>query len=178
MEVSGAPGIYVMMDAAYSVTSQSFYTADIAAEAIRSALLVHLAPYGYTVSVSPTLIVQPQERFRMFISCQPSDKAGLPEGSVQDSERALTAVRAAIKSVSAKAVPAANLKAWKATVLQNVKSEMESPAGAVTAMKNRYAFGKDVSRYEESINSVTPEVLRNFLHALASGGRIEYIVDE
>ena len=152
--------------------------ADIAAEALRSALLKHLAPYGYTVEVTPTLIVQPQERYRMLISCQPSDKAGLPEGIVQDSERALTAVRAAIKSVSAKAVPAADLKVWKATVLQEIKSEMNSPAGAVAAMKNRYAFGKDISRYEESINSVTPEVLRSFLHALASGGRIEYIVDE
>ena len=178
MEGSGTPGVYVMMDAPYAVTSQSFYTADIAAEALRSALLKHLAPYGYTVEVTPTLIVQPQERYRMLISCQPSDKAGLPEGIVQDSERALTAVRAAIKSVSAKAVPTADLKVWKATVLQEIKSEMNSPAGAVAAMKNRYAFGKDISRYEESINSVTPEVLRSFLHALASGGRIEYIVDE
>ena len=178
MEGSGAPGIYVMMDAPYSVTAQSFYTADIAAEAIRSALLGHLAPYGYTVEVSPTLIVQPQERYRMFISCQPSDKAGLPEDCIQDSDRALTAVRAAIKSVSAKAVPAADLKAWKATVLQDIKSEFSSPAGAVAAMKNRYAFGKDISRYEDSINSVTPEVLRGFLNALSSGGRIEYIVDE
>ena len=166
------------MDAPYAVTSQSFYTADIAAEALRRALLGHLAPYGYTAEVTPTLIVQPQERYRMFIACRPSDKAGLPEDIVQDRERALTAVRAAIKSVSAKAVPAADLKVWKATVLQEIKSEMNSPAGAVAAMKNRYAFGKDISRYEESINSVTPEVLRNFLHALASGGRIEYIVDE
>ena len=178
IEGSGAPGIYVMMDAPYAVTSQSFYTADIASEALRQALLVHLAPYGYTVEVSPTLIVQPQERFRMFISCQPADKAGLPDDCVQESERALTAVRAAIKSISSKAVPAADLKAWKATVLQDVKSEMGSPAGAVVAMKNRYAFGKDISRYEESINAVTPEVLRSFLNALASGGRIEYIVDE
>ena len=178
IEGSGAPGIYVMMDAPYAVTSQSFYTADIAAEALRHALLAHLAPYGYTVDVSPTLIVQPQERYRMFITCRPADKAGLPEDCIRDSERALTAVRAAIKKVSAKAVPAADLKAWKATVLKNVSSEINASAGAVVAMKNRYAFGKDISRYEESINSVTPEVLRSFLQALASGGRIEYIVNE
>ena len=178
VEGSGTKGIYVMMDAPYSVTSQSFYTSDIAAEALRSALLKHLAPYGYTVDVSPTLIVQPQERFRMFIRCLPAQKAGLPEDAVQESERALTAVRAAIKSVSAKSVPAADLKAWKSTVLQDVKSEINAPSGAVAAMKIRYAFGKDISRYEDSINSVTPEVLRGFLGALASGGRIEYIVDE
>ena len=178
MAGTGARGVYVMMDAPFAVTSQSFYTADIAAEALRRALLGHLAPYGYTVEVSPTLIVQPQERFRMFISCIPADKSGLPDDCIQDTERALTAVRAAIKAVSSKAVPAADLKAWKATVLQETKDEMNSSSGAVAAMKNRYAYGKDISRYEDSINSVTPEVLRNFLHALASGGRIEYIVDE
>ena len=178
MKGSGEPGVYVMMDAPYAVTTQSFYTADIAAEALRHALLVHLAPYGYTVEVTPTLIVQPQERFRMFIACRPSNKAGLPEDCIQDTERAITAVRAAIKSVSGKALPADYLKAWKATVLQQTKDEMSSPAGAVVALKNRYAFGKDISRYKESIESVTPEVLRSFLQALASGGRIEYIVDE
>ena len=178
IEGSGTPGIYVMMDTPYAVTSQSFYTADIAAEALRHALLAHLAPYGYTVDVSPTLIVQPQERFRMFIACRPADMAGLPEDCIRDSERALTAVRAAIKKISAKSVPSADLKAWKATVLQDVTSEINAPSGAVVAMKNRYAFGKDISRYEESINSVTPEVLRSFLQALASGGRIEYIVNE
>lgn len=178
MEGTGEPGVYVMMDAPYAVTAQSFYTADIAAEALRYALLVHLAPYGYTVDVSPTLIVHPQERFRMFITCRPANKSGLPEDSIRDMDRAVTAVRAAIKNISGKPVQQAYLKAWKATVLQQVKDDMHSPEGAVTALKNRYAFGKDVSRYEESINSVTPEELRNFLHALASGGRIEYIVDE
>ena len=178
MKGSGEPGVYVMMDAPYAVTAQSFYTADIATEALRHALLVHLAPYGYTVEVTPTLIVQPQERFRMFIECKPANWAGLPEDSIQDTDRAITAVRAAIKSLSGKAAPAAYLKAWKATVLQQTQDEMSSPAGAVVALKNRYAFGKDVSRYKESIESVTPEVLRSFLHALATGGRIEYIVDE
>ena len=178
MKGTGRSGIYVMMDAQHSVTAQSYYMGDIAAEALRTALVKHLAPYGYYVDVQASLMVQPQERFGMFISCFPASAEGLPEGTVQDKERALTAVRAAIREVSRRTVSAVELSAWKATCLEMTKSYMNSPEGALNALEARYAFGKDISKYQESINSITPENLRNFLRALGDGGRIEYIVDD
>jgi hypothetical protein len=178
MQGTGPKGLYIMMDTEYSVTAQSYYMGDIAAEALRTSLVRHLAPYGYCVDVEASLMVLPQERFRFLVSCIPASPEGLPENTPQDPERAITAVRAAISEVSGKPVPAADLKAWKATCLDHIRDLMSSPAGAVTAMEARYAFGKDVSKYQESINSITAENLRGLLRALASGGRIEYIGSE
>ena len=114
----------------------------------------------------------------MFISCIPANVDGLPESIVLDQERAITAVRAAIREVSSAPVSASDLKAWKATHLERTKAIMSSPEGAVAAMEARYAFGKDISKYQDSINSVTPESLKGLLKALATGGRIEFIADE
>ena len=178
MEGKGPKGLYIMMDTEFPVTAQSYYTGDIAAEALRTSLVRHLAPYGYYVDVQASLMVLPQERFRFFISCQPANIDGLPENTTQDLERAITAVRAAIREVSQAPVAASDLKAWKATHMERTKALMSSPAGAATAMEARYAFGKDISKYQDSINSITPENLKGLLKALATGGRIEYIADE
>ena len=167
-----------MMDTEFSVTSQSYYMGDIAAEAMRTSLVKHMAPYGFYADVKSSLIVLPQERFRFYITCLPAAVEGLPENTAQDLERAITAVRAAISEVSRSPVTARDLAAWKATWLEQTKALMSSPSGAVTAMEARYAFGKDISKYQDSIGSVTPESLKGLLGALASGGRIEYIANE
>ena len=178
VEGSGAPALYVLMDAEYSVTAQTYYTADIAAEALRQSLVSHLAPYGFGVDVLASLETQPQERFQMLVSCYPANLDDLPENVTRDQARALTAVRAAIAEVSRKAPDQADLKAWKALALDNAQKSLSSPEGTVEILRARYAAGKDFSKYQDNINSITPEVVRSFLAALAGGGRIEYIVNE
>ena len=177
-EGTGAPALHVLMDAEYSVTAQTYYTADVAAEALRQALVSHLAPYGFGVEVTASLETQPQERFQMLVSCFPARREGLPENVTWDNERALTAVRAAIKEVSGKAPSQTDVNAWKALAMDNARQSMASPAGTVEILRARYAAGKDFSKYSDSINSITPEVVRSLLAALAAGGRIEYIVNE
>ena len=174
----GAPGIYVLMDTDYAVTSQSYYTAYIAAEALRHSLVRHLIYYGYTADVQASITVQPHERVRMFISCKPASPSGLPANTVQDKERALSAVRAAIRDAYLKRVDANDLKAWKALCLSSVKASFTTAPGVIDALEARYAFGKDISRYEESFAAITVDSLMNMLQALATGGRIEYIADE
>ncbi len=178
IEGSGTPGVYVLMDADYSVTTQSYYTADIAAEALRQSLVSHLAPYGFGAEVTASLETQPQERFQIFISCYPARREGLPENVTWDKERALTAVRAAIQEVSRKAPSQTDLNAWKAMITDITKKSLSTSSGAVAILKARYAAGKDFSKYADNINSINPEVVRSFLATLSSGGRIEYIVDE
>ncbi len=138
----------------------------------------HLAPYGFGVEVTASLETQPQERFQMLVSCFPARREGLPENVTWDNERALTAVRAAIKEVSGKAPSLPDVNAWKALAMDNARQSMASPAGTVEILRARYAAGKDFSKYSDSINSITPEVVRSLLAALAAGGRIEYIVNE
>ena len=49
--------------------------------------------------------------------------------------------------------------------------------GFTASQQARYALNKDiVSRYSESINSITPEKVRSFIATVSSGGTVEYIV--
>jgi len=178
VEGNGEPALYVLLDAGHSVTAQSYYTAGIAAEALRQSLVRHLAPYGFTVDVAASLIVQPQERFRMFITCHPAAASGLPFDVVRDQQRAVSAVRAALDECAGQTPDQADVKAWKACMLELVKTSAASPEGTVELLRNRYAAGKDFSRYKDSINAITPDSLHKFLAALCSGGRIECIVNE
>ena len=175
----GAPGLYVLMDAEYAVTAKSRYTSELAASAIRKALVSRMAQYGYTVEVVPTCIVQPQERFQMMISCRPANPDGLPESVTQDVERAVSALRLAIRDASSKTIPAVDFKAWQAALLESTAASLASPSGAAEALVSRYAYGKDLtSRYKESINSITADDVQALLNAISAGGRVEFIVDE
>ena len=172
------PGVHLLLDAEYTLTSDHLYTAQIGVGALRSALIRHLAPYGYSPEVTLNCFAHPQERFQLQLDCRPVAADGLPAGeSPADPERALTAVRAAVAEAAAFPVSARDLKAWKARLQQNVKDQLGSPEGLVSILLFRYAANKDVtSRYVESINGITPADVQAFLSALAAGGRIEMIV--
>ena len=163
----GGPGFHVLMDAEYAMTTEHFYTAHVAVEALRTALVRHLAGYGVPVQVRLLYCVQPQERFQILISC--------PGAPVQ----ALPAVRAAITEVASAPVDATDLKAWKAGLEARVGKVMATPDGIVTTLLARYSSNKDItSRYSEAIGNINAAAVQAFLKAQADGGRIEYTFHE
>lgn len=170
-------GIHILMDADYALTAEHYYTAGIGAIALQRFLTEALAPYGYTASVTPNHFAQPQERFQLEINCLPAASEGLPDGKpAADADTALQAIRNAIERASAARIDKTDINAWKALVLDLVKSEMSRPRGYVLALESRYSENKDLtSRYPESIQAVTAEKVTAFLKKLADGGRIEYI---
>ena len=171
-------GVHLLLDAEYTLTADHLYTAQIGLEFLRSTLIRHLEPYGYTPEVTLNVFTHPQERFQLRLDCRPVPCQGLPAGETAASpERALTAVRAAVAEAASTTLPARDLKAWKARLQQNVKAQLESPEGLVSIVLFRYAANKDVtSRYVESIGTVGAADVQAFLAALASGGRIEMMV--
>ena len=163
----GGSGFHVLMDAEYAMTTEHFYTAHVAVEALRTALVRHLAVYGIPVQVRLLYCVQPQERFQLLISC--------PGAPVQ----ALPAVRAAITEVASAPVDATDLKAWKAGLEARVGKVMATPDGIVTTLLARYSSNKDItSRYSEAIGNINAAAVQAFLKAQADGGRIEYTFHE
>jgi len=179
MEEGGPePGIHILMDAEYAITSDHYYTARIGAEALRQELVRQLAGYGFTCDVRVSQQPQPQERFQLWITCLPASLQGLP-ADVQDvsAERALSAVRKAIREVSKREIAPADLALWKARLEGDVRSKVASPSGFVQTLFNRYALNKDVtSRFHESISGITQDKVKAFLGTIAAGGCIEYVV--
>ena len=174
----GETGVHLLLDAEYALTSDHLYTAQIGVEALRSALIRHLAPYGYTPEVTLNYFPHPQERFQLQLDCLPVASQGLPAGEkAADPERVLTAVRAAVSEAASRPVPARDLKAWKARLQEQVKDQLGHPEGIVSVLLFRYAANKDVtSRYAESISGISAGDVQAFLTALSGGGRIEMIV--
>jgi len=163
------PTFYVMMDAEYAMTASHFYTAQIGLDALKLALVRHLADDGFAADVKLSYVVQPQERFRFLITCTPyADDAS--------SGRALTAVRAALRELAREQVDKADLKAWKEGLKADIRSALVTPEAFVASLLARYAANKDVlTYYDETISAITEDDVREFLRAMISGGRIETV---
>ena len=171
-------GIYILMDGEYALTSDHYYTSQVAARALRQSLIRHLAPYGYTVDVQTNVFAQPQERFQLQITCLPAALSGLPAGTrEQDCEKVLPIIREAIAAAARTAAEPADIQGWKDRLSADVKLQLASPSGFVNTLLDRYANNKDIaSRYAESISAINAARVQEFLSVLAAGGRIEYLV--
>ena len=177
--IQGYPqGIYILMDGEYALTSDHYYTSQVAACALRKTLIHYLAPYGYTAQVETNFFAQPQERFQLQVTCLPASLSGLPSNTLpQDNEQVLVLIREAIEAAAKAPVDPADLKGWKDNLLADVKLQLASPSGFVNTLLERYANNKDIaSRYAESISAISEERIQDFLGVLAGGGRIEYLV--
>ena len=171
-------GIYILMDGEYALTSDHYYTSQVAARALRQSLIKHLAPYGYTVEVQTNFFAQPQERFQLQVTCLPASLSGLPAGTLeQDCEKVLPVIREAIAAAGKTAADPADLQGWKDRLMADVKLQLASPSGFVNTLLERYANNKDIaSRYAESISAINGARVQEFLSVMAAGGRIEYLV--
>ena len=171
-------GVYVLMEADYPVTAPHFYTSYVAQDLLQKRLTEHLANYGFTSRVEVVPLVHPRERFQVKISCRPLPLGNVPADVDEVSaQRALTAVRAAVKEASTELADAADLALWKDKLGLVVQRVMGNASGFVTTLHARYAWNKDItSRFKESIAVVTKEDVRDFLQAMAAGGRVEYLV--
>ena len=106
----------------------------------------------------------------------PSCPAG-PDVTEVSAQRALTAIRAAIREAASKPVEAKDLALWKSKLSGEYKDRLASSSGFVSTQLFRYALNKDLtSRYQENIQAITAEQVKAFLATLAEGGRVECIV--
>ena len=171
-------GIYILMDAEYALTSDHFYTSQVAARALTQSLVKHLAPYGYTVRVETNFFAQPQERFQLQITCRPASLSGLQPGTgPQDGQLVLPVIREAIAEAAKSSVNPVDLQGWKSRLMAEVRQQLATPSAFVNTLLDRYADNKDIaSRYSESISAINAARVQDFLSTLAGGGRIEFLV--
>lgn len=174
----GPSGICLLMDAAYPITASHFYTSQVAVDLLRQSLARHLAGYGYSAEVSVDFLFHPQERIRLLVKCTPLPLSSLPSDvAAVTPERAVTALRAALRDASMAPVDKKDLAQWKAKLSAQVKAVMATPEGFTHTLLTRYSSNKDLtSRYAESISGITAADVQTLLAALYAGGRIEYLV--
>ena len=163
---SAAGGFHLLMDMEYTMTTEHFYTAHVALDALKASLTRHLAGYGTVPDVRLLYCVQPQERFQVLVSCPSAPLEALP------------AVRLAILEAARNPVAADDLAAWKKKLEAQVRGFFSTPDGFVATLLARYSLNKDISsRYTQAIGGMSASQVQEFLQALAAGGRIEYIVE-
>lgn len=166
-------GVYVLTDADVPLTAVNYMASFVAAEAVKAALAAHLDSRFFTVRVAPMFLIQPQERLRMLIHCEPVQGA---EGQA-DPMLALSGVRIALQEVASQPVSAQALSAWKQLVSGKMQAAQSNPEEVLAVLLCRYAAGKDlVSHYKESISSIQAGKVDELLQAQLSGGRVEWIV--
>ena len=171
-------GFHVLLDTPYALTTEHYYTAQVAVHALQRELARHLSGYGYSPSAELLYCTQPQERFQVLLSCAPISAERLPADVGEISpERALTAVRAALRSAAVTVPQEEDVQAWKENVREAAESAMSTPEGFVRTLLERYSASKDVTtHYREALENIGPAAVKGFLASLERGGRVEYLV--
>ena len=164
------PSVEIRLEADYSLTGVNYFTAEIAAEAMRLSLVRSLSEKGVSVRVRSGISSYPQERLWMRISCIPGE-------TPCEMDRLLADTRSAISTAAASKVNASALKAWKNRVLNATNAKLSTPTGVVDMVIMRYGAGKDlVSHYSENLAAVDAAKVSDALSALIQGGKVEAIV--
>lgn len=135
---------------------------------------------GFHVDLQDNFITFPKEVVDLRFILTPVPECGLPAG-VQSGESNLDQVlllaRKTIDEVLQAPVNAAELASIKALLLNNYTVSLADPSQFADAVLMRYSSGKDVlTRYNEKINGITADTVKEIFGALAGGMRVEYVV--
>ena len=172
--------ISIGMAAAQPFTTESYMAFRTAALALRRKLSGAMAEQGYCVGLSQRFITIPQEAVELVFTLTPVPEEGLPtgvRGGIGQETKALLAARKVIDEVFTSPINPAELGACKSLLANEYSAQVSDPANYADAILMRYSGGKDVlTSYNERINAVTADKVKEIFGALSEGMRIEYVV--
>jgi len=175
---TGDSSVNLALAAQRPFSMRSYLAFRMAAIAIKNALVEKMATAGYTIDLSTDVQIFPSEMFSLLVNCRPCLEQGLPSGiKPTDPMSALSAVRSGIYNVSSKGISSSELKAYRATLVNDLKSEYGTPESLIYATLLRYSEGRDiVSNFEQNVNSVSVDDVLSTLKALDAGCKVEYVI--
>ena len=180
---TGEPvSVSIALAAAEPFTTENYMAFKIAGQSLLRRLEGTMAEQGFSVEMSDSFRLFPQESMELIFNCTPVPDCGLPSGVAGGDghpKRAMVAARKVIDDVLANPIPADELNACKA-LLSNVYSlNLSDPDHYVDAVLMRYSGGKDVlTDYSKRIGSVTADNVKHIFGVLAEGMKIEYVVKQ
>ncbi len=174
----GEIGVNVGMSAAVPYNIDNYMSFKLASELLRKELTRALADCGASVELSERVEVFPMERMSLYINCRPCRSDGLPLSlSPADPLKMLEAVRPVIASIGEIEVSAADLKAYKAVILNRYSESLQDSGVLTDKVLTRFSEGKDlVTGYKDAVNSVSVASIRKILSLLRDGADVEYVI--
>ena len=114
----------------------------------------------------------------VHLSLRKVPESGLPEGVIsEDPLVAISEIRALLADIGSTQISDTEMKFYKAWLGNEMSRERSSREGIVDAAVVRYSLGKDIaSKYQDKLKSVNAASVKQVLSAIATGGRVEYII--
>ena len=174
----GEIGFNVGMSAAVPYNIENYMSFKLAADLLRKELTRALADCGATVEVSEKVEMFPMERMSLYINCRPCRSGGLPLSvSPADPLKMLEAIRPVLATIGDIEVPAADLKAYKAVLLNQYSESLQDQEELTDKVLTRFSEGKDlVTGYRDAVNAVSADNIRRILSLLRDGADVEYVI--
>lgn len=174
----GELGASLSLSADIPFTLQNRMSFDVACSAIRKELAGVLADYGAYAKVSGHMDFFPAERMTVYVNIRSCYADGLPEGvEPSDPVTLPEAIRKFLDRLPSLAPEAADVNAWKASLLNDLDEHMARTETVVDNVILRYSGGKDVvAGYKNAVSSVSVDSVRSILTSLSEGGRVEYVI--
>ena len=175
-----ANSIDVAMSAPMILSSDNVLASEIAVMVLRKYLSEALDGTGLHVSVVHDCKIYPQERLNMLVTLNEASVEGFASGVEHPQPlEALQLLRSALSSLPDMKLAQEDLAAFKSQLKGRIALEMKDPFYWLNVISRRYLAGKDfTSGYEQKIDAVTAEKVRELLVSLDRGSKVEYVISK
>lgn len=154
---------------------------EMAAMILEQRLAGAVSEMGYSVSECRTSFDNfPMDAIGIKVVLRPCPQEGLPEGTglITDGETVLKEVRDALERVLSQQVTEPELASCRKTVSTEVAAAMADKEKFISTLLMRYTCGKDMlTGFAGKVNVVSADSVKQIFNALASGTRIEQVVE-
>lgn len=168
----------IAMSAPMVLTSDNVMAAQIAVMVLQKYLSKALDGTGLYLSLSHTCKIYPQERFNVLVTVNEASLDGFASGVAHPgSLEALEILRSALSGLDGMEISASDLSVFKSQLKGCMALEMKDPFYWLNVISRRYLAGKDfTSGYEQKIDAVTAEKVKDLLVMLNKGSKVEYVI--
>ena len=169
----------IVMSVPMALTADNYYTAALAAIALRDELAESVAGSGMWLRLRHNCRKYPQERFNLIVSLDEASVEGFIPGTVHEEPmEALYAVRSVLSDSGMLEITDSEMTAYREMLKKHVNDSKKKPEYWLHAISMRYLDGKDfVTGSDARINAVTADRVRELLASLKNGSRVEYIIN-
>ena len=165
--------VYMAMSIPMSLTLRNYVTSEVAGMLLNNYISASLVGTGMYAKVHWDTRFTPHERFNVLITLE--EVQGLYQEGAE--ERARNAVNRVLSEQGVKEIVDTQMKACKDWLKHNHSVRMKNPQYWVDAMLLRHLEGKDLtSGYDEQMNSVTTDMVKDLLVSLSDASKVEYII--
>jgi len=167
----------IVMTALMPLTAENHMAAAVASMVLKHRLAGVLSNDGIHMRFSYDCRIYPQERFNVMISLKEAPIDGFASDARHRSPiEAVDDIRDVLSGIDSIHLSDIELNAYKNRVKALMDAQMDTPEYWLKAISKRYLDGKDfTTSYEEKIDAVSADKVKELLSLLCSGSGIEYI---